>query len=105
MTLNSYQDLIDAMSEAARVQEQAYNEIKRLRADLEARAQAYEILLTEAARLQRERDRFQADHLAQAQRAAELQEEVDRLEHENDKTRRIMARRGETIRRMEEGEL
>jgi predicted nuclease with TOPRIM domain len=105
MTLNTYQDLIDAMSEAARVQEQAYNEIQRLRADLEGMANKYRILVDEAARLQRERDRFQADHLAQAQRAAELQEEVDRLEHELDKTRRIMARRGETIRRMEEGDL
>lgn len=103
--MNTYQDLIDAIAEAARAQEKAYNEVQRLRAELEGMANRYQILVDEAARLQRERDRFQADHLAQAQRTAELQDEVDRLEHELDKTRRIMARRGETIRRMEEGDL
>lgn len=105
MSLNSYQDLIDAIAEAARVQEQAYNEIQRLRADLDMKDQAYRLVVNEASRLQNERDRFQADHLAQAQRAAELQDEVDRLEHENEKLRRYVHRNRETIRRMEEGEL
>lgn len=77
MTLNTHQELIDAISEAARAQEQAYNEIQRLR----------------------------ADHLIQAQRAAELQAEVDRLTDENQKLTRKLVKVRNTIRRMEEGEL
>jgi peptidoglycan hydrolase CwlO-like protein len=77
MTINTHQDLIDAISEAARVQEQAYNEIQRLR----------------------------ADHLTQAQRAAELQAEVDRLTDENEKLTRKLLKARNTIRRMEEGDL
>ena len=77
MNLNTYQDLIDTITEAARVQEQAHNEIQRLR----------------------------ADHLTQAQRAAELQAEVDRLTEENDKLTRKLVKVRNTIRRMEEGDL